>query len=433
MMWRFLFICLLSITCIGKTLAQSTSAALPFGINMAGAEFGFNNLPGVYNTDYTYPTAENIAYFASKGFKLMRLPFRWERVQQTLNGDLNIAELARMEKFVDDCAKQGIQVILDMHNYGRYRLNKQDEIVGGPKVNRINFSDVWKKLAVRFSTKNNIYGYDIMNQPNKMGSYTWWPTAQDCVNSIRQVDTKTPIIISGNESGFSECWAQENDDLKKITDPSNKLIFGAHTFFDRESYGGYNPPAFDSANVSLYVGIDRVKCFVEWLQKNNKRGMVTSFGVPDNDNRWLIAMDIFLKYLRDHCVNALYWAGGPWWGNYNLSVQSTVGGVDRPQMAILTKYLSTSTVCQSAIPTVVTNPFVSLSPNPFKDYIEVNQGNCINYHTIEIYSLFGKKVLEATLQRNKTSINASALKAANYIAVVKGNGFSQSMQIIKNK
>lgn len=57
---------------------------LPFGVNLAGAEFGQTNMPGIYNTDYTYPTVSTIDYFASKGFKLLRIPFRWERIQHAM-------------------------------------------------------------------------------------------------------------------------------------------------------------------------------------------------------------------------------------------------------------------------------------------------------------------------------------------------------------
>ena len=40
-------------------------ATFLLGVNLAGAEFG-NNVPGVFGTDYTYPTHTEIDYYASK-------------------------------------------------------------------------------------------------------------------------------------------------------------------------------------------------------------------------------------------------------------------------------------------------------------------------------------------------------------------------------
>src|SRR5574340_181881 len=51
------------------------------GINLAGAEFNGSKLPGVLNKDYVYPKEAEFDYFASIGANVIRLPFRWERIQ----------------------------------------------------------------------------------------------------------------------------------------------------------------------------------------------------------------------------------------------------------------------------------------------------------------------------------------------------------------
>ena len=58
------------------------ASPLLLGVNLAGAEFG-SNVPGVFGTDYTYPTHAEIDYYASKGLGVIRLPFLWERMQRT--------------------------------------------------------------------------------------------------------------------------------------------------------------------------------------------------------------------------------------------------------------------------------------------------------------------------------------------------------------
>ena len=68
------------------------------GVSLAGAEFaadlgGYDSLPGTYNSDYTYPSAQEIEYFQSKGMNTIPIPFRWERLQPTPNQPLDLAEL----------------------------------------------------------------------------------------------------------------------------------------------------------------------------------------------------------------------------------------------------------------------------------------------------------------------------------------------------
>src|SRR5687767_14334805 len=67
-----------------------------FGVNLAGAEFGGHILPGVYGTQYIYPSPETLDYYQKKGRTLIRLPFHWERMQRALNAPLDADELPRL-------------------------------------------------------------------------------------------------------------------------------------------------------------------------------------------------------------------------------------------------------------------------------------------------------------------------------------------------
>ena len=65
------------------------SAARLTGVNIAGAEFNSKRLPGVIFKDYTYPKDSELAYIAAQGANVIRLPFRWERLQPEANKPLN--------------------------------------------------------------------------------------------------------------------------------------------------------------------------------------------------------------------------------------------------------------------------------------------------------------------------------------------------------
>ena len=190
-----------------------------FGVNMSGAEFG-NVYPGVDGTHYGYPTKKDLEYFKGKGLRMIRFPFRWERIQSEMNGPLITTELAKMKEFVQAAEDLNMKVLLDMHNFGRYcvysnGVNSDDNqfvVIGNAQCTVENFCDVWKKLAAEFKDYKCIWGYDIMNEPYGMLRTTPWETiAQACINAIREVDTETMLVISGNEYSSASRWKEVSD------------------------------------------------------------------------------------------------------------------------------------------------------------------------------------------------------------------------------
>ena len=67
------------------------------GVNLVGAEFGEQNLPGTYGSDYIYPGASEVALYAGKGMNIFRVPFRWERMQRELFAALDETELGYLQ------------------------------------------------------------------------------------------------------------------------------------------------------------------------------------------------------------------------------------------------------------------------------------------------------------------------------------------------
>jgi len=312
----------------------------PFGVNLAGAEFGVN-MPGTFNTDYTYPTVAELDYFKSKGLNLVRLPFKWERIQRSLKGPLDNAELTRVKNFVNAAQTRDIFIILDMHNYGRRKIDGTTYIIGSSEVPVEYVADAWGKLANEFKSYTNIWGYGLMNEPHSMlSSAPWLDIAQALIDKIRAVDYQTTILVGGDSWSSAARWLAASNNLKNLKDPANNLIFEAHVYFDNDASGSYKG-TYDAEKATPTIGIERVTPFVNWLKQNNLRGFVGEYGVPDNDTRWFVTLDNMLKYLKYNCVNGTYWAAGPWWGNYVLAVEPR-NGVDRPQMEILTKHTVTN-------------------------------------------------------------------------------------------
>lgn len=313
---------------------------------MSGAGFAGQVLPGVNGTNYIFPIETHFRDWSAKGIKLIRFPILWERLQPTLGGALDPTYTSLIDRTFSYANKYGVKIILDLHNYARYR----NQIIGTSGVPYSAYQEIMARIAQRWSTQSSLYGYDIMNEPHDALAY--WPTAaQYGINGVRSFDNVRPIFIEGNGWAEATRWALWNDPLLKLSDPANNIIFEAHAYFDANAGGTYE--TVDVSQLSPTYGVERVRPFVEWLKKNNRRGFIGEFGVPDNDGRWFTIMDNMLAYLKQNCIPATYWAAGPGWGSYFMSVEP-VNGQDRPQWPTLRKYID-NTSCSN---------FGPASPNP---------------------------------------------------------------------
>ncbi len=327
----------LAIFCMTATLCSKVRAEQVslVGLNLSGAGFAAQKLPGINGTNYIFPVEAYFSQWSDRGVKLIRFPILWERLQPTLGASFDPTYAALIDRTFGYANKYGMKIILDLHNYMRYR----GVVIGTGSVSYAHYQDVMTRIAQRWSSQPSLYAYDIMNEPHDAVAQ-WAIAAQYGINGVRSVDSTRPIMIEGNGWAEATRWPQWNDSLLSLKDPASNLIFQAHTYFDGEGGGGNYAVSSASAYPDDY-GIQRVKPFVDWLKKNGKRGMIGEFGVPDTDPRWNVIMGRTLAYLRQNCIPATYWAAGPGWANYNLSVEP-VNGVDRPQWATLKAYLDDS-------------------------------------------------------------------------------------------
>src|SRR5690606_2789173 len=103
-------------------------------------------------------------YFVGKGMNVFRLPFRWERLQRTLEGDFDSGELTALRTIVSAAKREGADIILDPHNYARYG----EDIIGSDEVPNEAFADFWSRLADQFVDDDKII-FGLMNEPSQLG------------------------------------------------------------------------------------------------------------------------------------------------------------------------------------------------------------------------------------------------------------------------
>ena len=321
-----------------STIPVEDRAYFSRGINLSGAELNEKLTPAVYSKDYIYPPVQELDYYASKGFSVVRLPYLWERLQPALFGELDEAELDRIKSFVAAAKARNVRSILSPHNFGRYRLNGNETLIGTAEVSIDAFADFSYKVAKAFAGDDSIYALSLMNEPHD-STGMWKQTAQAGLDAIRRADRERLVLAPGDQWSGAWSWSEYNDDFL-LDDTSNNIMYEAHQYFDINHSGTYKL-GYTLNDASPERGVEWVRPFADWLKQHRVRGIITEFGVPNDDPRWLELTQRLLAYLAQQNIPWTYWAGGPWWGNYRLSAEPK-NGVDAPIMAVLTKDYSTS-------------------------------------------------------------------------------------------
>jgi endoglucanase len=312
------------------------------GVNLAGADFGESNpLPGIYEDDYIYPSAADVDLFLDRHVTLFRVPFLWERLQRALNTELDTDELARLDALVGYITARGATVVLDPHNYARYVRR-----VVGLEIDASALADFWARLA-RVYRGNPRVVFALMNEPHDMPTEVWRDDANRAISAIRGAGATNLILVPGN--AWTGAWSWEDSwygtsnavAMLAVRDPLQNLAFEVHQYLDPDYSGGYTLAAAGTSPCgSPTLGAERLGPFIAWAQAHGVRGFLGEFGVPAEET-CLSALDVMLEAVEASQVfiGWTYWAAGPWWGDYPLSVQPDADGTDKPQFAVLAKHL----------------------------------------------------------------------------------------------
>jgi Cellulase (glycosyl hydrolase family 5) len=229
------------------------------GVNVAGAEFTapsvaptspFSNAnPGVYQRDYHYDGQATFTYLAGRGVRLVRIPFRWERVAPRLGGPLDRAEVGRLKAAVGRARHAGLLVVLDMHNYGGYYLSDGRSGVrralGSAQVPIAVFAETWRRLSVHFRSNPAVVGYGLMNEPVDMPSVgtasaavVWERASQAVVTAIRANRDRKWVMVSSYPWGG--VWQFGSSHPRAwVRDPAKRVRYEAHQYFDHDNSGTY--------------------------------------------------------------------------------------------------------------------------------------------------------------------------------------------------
>jgi endoglucanase len=287
------------------------------GVNLAGAEFAAEKLPGVLGTDYAYPTRDALVFFKATGMNLIRLPFRWERVQHSLKSPLDSAEVAQIARVIGWARELDLCILLDLHNYGTYRSQR----IGSDAVPPAAFEDVWLRLAAAFPDANTT-ALGLMNEPAAMPAAQWMALAQSTVLALRRSDASHLLMVgSARWSGAHE-WTQRFDGqsageaFEHFTDPLARVAVELHQYADN-NYSGTSTECIAPQRLRSLM-----QTVAQWSQTRHVRFFMGEFGTASAP-ACLADLRVLLQAMQDSNVwlGWSYWAAGDRWGPYPFSIQ----------------------------------------------------------------------------------------------------------------
>ncbi|KAG0158978.1 hypothetical protein PDIDSM_6498 [Penicillium digitatum] len=333
---RFDLIALLAAVAVSVAAAPSSVSnhakrASPFkwfGASESGAEFGENNLPGVYGTDYIFPDASAIQTLKEKGMNIFRVAFLMERlVPNSMIGEFDGAYLSNLTATVTAITDAGSHAVLDPQNFGRYN----GQIISTTS----DFQTFWKNVASKFVSNEKVI-FDTNNEFHDMDQDLVLQLNQAAIDGIREAGaTSQYIFVEGNSYTSAWNWPKVNDNLKELTDPQNKIVYEMHQYLDSDGSGTRE------TCVSTTIGKERVTEATQWLKANQKVGVLGEFAGGVNDD-CKTAITGMLDYLGDNSevwLGALWWGAGPWGGDYIFGMEPPTGVAYTGMLSTLEPYL----------------------------------------------------------------------------------------------
>lgn len=227
------------------------------GVNLAGLEFstqreGFSNAqPGISGQDFFDEPEASFAFLADRGIDLVRIPFRWERLQPTLGDDFAEQYAATIDQMLDFASEHGIDVVLGLHNYGVYITPDGALPLGSTELPASALTEVWVRISERWGTHPAVVAYGLMNEPHSLvgdsladQARRWEAVTQETVMGIRATGDTTLLMVPGYDWSSLPRWRQTHP-VGWITDPADNFRYEAHHYWDDIGEGAYTLPYVD--------------------------------------------------------------------------------------------------------------------------------------------------------------------------------------------
>lgn len=295
----------LALTLLTAVRSADERSYIPYFPYLRGVNDTTFSWLGGYGDQSGNQSVASYEFEAQHGVAVVRLAIPWERIQPSLGGELNPAEVARLETEISRARAAGVDVIIDLHNGCTFQQLDGSVVTCSRGITSDQFANAWTRLAAKFKDTPGVVAYDLMNEPNNLtGDNTesradaaiWEQFSQAAVDAVRQTGDRHQLMIEGISWSNVDTFSDKHP-RPWIKDPRHDVVYSAHQYFDqtglytiagqtapqlRYSYwantfqanGTTGGQAFDDWN------LHRLDKFVDWLSRYHVHGAIGEVGWP---------------------------------------------------------------------------------------------------------------------------------------------------------
>jgi endoglucanase len=325
-------------------LPRSTVFANTFrGVNLPGLEYADGTFPGTQGTNYTQNDEAEYKRLSLLGFKVVRVPIKIERLQPTDGGSFDATYKGYINNQFTWAKKYGMQVWLDIHNYGGRYISGTFRKIGSAEYPIANYAAFIKKIAQEWKNEAGLKGVCLMNEPHDMPTATTssnynttstnYLMIQAAIDEWETEDTSKELsACTDGWSGVQNFFNTYGANPTPFWSYQGTFYYELHSYWDSNNSGQYSDRfAVGNGRDVTYAG-DKLKDVAEWAKQYDVKLMIGEFGYPEDDESWGVMANDFLNVADEYNIPTFYWSAGIW-ANEPITLSST-------QLRVVGKHLN---------------------------------------------------------------------------------------------
>lgn len=165
---------------------------------------------------------EHFKVIKDAGIEHVRVPVRWsDYAAKAEPFTIDEAWFTRIDKVLDECEKQKLRVVLNVHHY--------EEIFSAPRGHLPRLKAIWKQIAERYAKRPATVYFEFLNEPHDaLSGEVWNEFMPQLLAVVRESNPTRPVIVGPG------MWNSVHE-LKTLKLPDDKnLIVTVHYYLPHD-------------------------------------------------------------------------------------------------------------------------------------------------------------------------------------------------------